>query len=347
MTNTPRLVLMSVFLILGSTGVLHADEAPPAPLFVDPNYHGSCDPEVVWNPADQRWYLYYTARRATRESASYVGTPIGVISSADLKDWSFDGYCDFSDSSEIKHVGQPDMAVTFWAPGITRNGDTLHMFVTYKDNAKPPWAGKGEIRHYTTSASDPIDGWTLVEPPNFNQPDPIDATIVFDDETGKHRAYYRVGKGGGIQWATSDDLMTWNNQGKVKGDVNTLGKKRYGYQEAPYVFRFNGAWWMLTDPHRGLAVYRSDDGVSWVYNNNILAKGSDRALDATMARHPSVVIHDGRALMFYHCEPNRLYGKGSPGAEQRTTHQKKSVLQIAELKVLDQKLVATREVQLP
>ena len=51
------------------------------PLFADPNYNGSCDPEIVWNPVKREWFIYYTARRATRESATYVGTPIGVISS--------------------------------------------------------------------------------------------------------------------------------------------------------------------------------------------------------------------------------------------------------------------------
>ena len=34
----------------------------PSPLFTDPNYHGSCDPEVVWNASDNHWYIYYTAR---------------------------------------------------------------------------------------------------------------------------------------------------------------------------------------------------------------------------------------------------------------------------------------------
>ncbi|MCU0749041.1 MAG: hypothetical protein MUF13_05780 [Akkermansiaceae bacterium] len=27
-----------------------AAQTVPKPLFIDPHYHGSCDPEAVWNP---------------------------------------------------------------------------------------------------------------------------------------------------------------------------------------------------------------------------------------------------------------------------------------------------------
>ena len=50
----------------------------PAPLFIDPNYHGSCDPEIVWNEHDQSWYIYYTARRPALQN-TWLRTPLGVI----------------------------------------------------------------------------------------------------------------------------------------------------------------------------------------------------------------------------------------------------------------------------
>ncbi|KAA5545597.1 sulfatase-like hydrolase/transferase [Roseiconus nitratireducens] len=83
------------------------------PMFADPHYNGSCDPEIVWNAHENEWFIYYTARRATRESASYVGTPLGVISSPDLLNWRFRGYCAFDGRK-----GTPDNADTHWAPGI-------------------------------------------------------------------------------------------------------------------------------------------------------------------------------------------------------------------------------------
>lgn len=233
------------------------------PLFADPNYNGSCDPEIVWNPGLNEWFIYYTARRATRKNATYVGTPIGVISSNDLITWHFRGYCAF-DGVE----GKPDNTDTHWAPGGIVAGDKLHMFATYKPSAEPPWGGNGEIRHYVAPLDKPILGWKLTEAPDFNQPDPIDVSLVKIGDA--YRAYYRVGKGGGIQWATSGDLTSWKNMGKCPGDVNAPANQRgFGYQEAPYVFEFQNRYWMLTDPHKGLAVYSSTDGIDWKQQERI------------------------------------------------------------------------------
>lgn len=149
-------------------------DAPGAvakPFFADPYYNGSCDPEIVWNEVENQWFIYYTARRATRRAATYVGTALGVISSPNLLHWTFRGYCSFDGKQ-----GQPDNDDTHWAPGVIVHGDSLHMFATYKDNAEPPWGGSGEIRHYVAPLSDPIHGWKLIGVPNFNQPDPIDVS---------------------------------------------------------------------------------------------------------------------------------------------------------------------------
>ncbi|BCX49455.1 glycosyl hydrolase family 43 [Haloferula helveola] len=330
---------MRSFLLLLLLPTITLAAAPPKPLFADPNYHGSCDPEVVWNTHEKAWWIFYTARRATRESGTYVGTPIGVVSSPDLETWKFRGYCSFDGVA-----GKPDMPVTFWAPAVIRNGDRYHMFVTYKDNAKPPWGGKGVIRHYSASADDLLKGWKLEGVPDFAQPDPIDASLVKVDDG--FRAYYRVGGNGGIQWATSTDLSVWENRGKCPGEVNTKARG-FGYQEAPYVFRFRERWWMLTDPHKGLAVYHSNDGIKWTMQQRILENPGSGKEDATLARHPSVAVIGERAFLFYHVEPNRPYP--TPPAEERTVTQKKSFLQMAELRVEDGRLTCDRDtvIELP
>jgi len=307
----------------------------PKPLFTDPNYHGSCDPEMIWNPHAKEWWIFYTARRASREHGSYVGTPIGVAASPDLIHWRFAGYCSFDGQP-----GQPDMPVTFWAPGLIRDGDTFHMFVTYKDNAEPPWGGKGTIRHYTASADDLLAGWKLAADPEFAQPDPIDATLIRIGEA--FRAYYRVGQNGGIQWAVSTDLSHWENRGQCAGDVNAPASKRgFGYQEAPYVFQFGGAYWMLTDPHKGLAVYRSTDATTWELQGRILEAPGAGAKDASLARHPSVAVVNDRAFLCYHVEPGRPYP--TPPPERRTVEQKLSFLQITELKIEGDQLRCDRD----
>lgn len=303
-----------------------------APLFADPHYNGSCDPEIVWNPVLEKWFVYYTARRATRTSASYVGTPIGVLSSTDLRNWEFLGYCSF-DGTE----GKPDNETTHWAPGIIAVGDELHMFATFKNSAKPPWGGDGVIRHYVTSASEPLRGWKLADVPSFQQPDPIDVSLIKVGDL--FHAYYRVGKGGGIHWATSKDLSSWENHGACSGEINAK-ERGFGYQEAPYVFSFGDRFWMVTDPHDGLAVFHSPDSVHWTQQERILRDPGKREADHTLARHPSVAVVDDRAFIFYHTEPNRPYP--SPPAEKRTVPQKISFLQIAELKLIDGTLTCDR-----
>ena len=330
MRAAPILALLAI-----SLATAPAAERVPKPLFADPNYHGSCDPEVVWNAGAREWWVFYTARRATRESASYVGTPIGVIASKDLRAWRFLGYAGFDGRRS-----QPDMPVTFWAPGIIRDGDRYHMFVTYKPTAAPPWGGDGEIRHYVAPASDLLHGWKLAAPPDFPQSDPIDATLIKVGDT--FRAYYRVGQGAGIQLSTSPDLAHRRHLGKLTGDVNAPAAQRgFDYQEAPYVFRFAGAFWLLTDPHQGLAVYRSADGLDWKLQGRILEAPGTGAQDATPARHPSAAVIGGRAFLFYHTEPNRPYP--TPPPEKRTVAQKISFLQLAELTVRDGWLVCDRD----
>ncbi|WP_160168097.1 endo-1,4-beta-xylanase [Rhodopirellula sallentina] len=303
------------------------------PFFTDPYYNGSCDPEAVWNPVLNQWFVYYTARRATRKKATYVGTAIGVVSSPNLLKWTFRGYCGFDGK-----LGKPDNENTHWAPGVIVAGNRLHMFATYKDSAKPPWGGAGVIRHYSTSLDDPVSGWKLEGVPDFRQPDPIDVSLL--QYEGRYHAYYRVGKGGGIQWATSIDLVHWENQGPCLGDVNSE-TRGFGYQEAPYVFRFSNAYWMLTDPHEGLAVFRSDDAVHWTQAGRILKEDGNGPRDTSRARHPSVCVTGGKAYIFYHVEPNRPYP--NPPAEKRTVDQKLSYLQIAELTVRQGRLVCERD----
>lgn len=320
--------------ITGCGGVLADSAEVPAPLFKDPNYHGSCDPEIVWNSHTQEWWAFYTARRATRQQATYVGTPIGVAASEDWRTWRFEGYCDFG-----PHKGKPDMPVTFWAPGIARDGETYHMYVTFKDNADPPWAGKGGIVHYTTPASDLKSGWKKVGMLKLEEgPDAIDAGVCKLDD----KRWLMVYRAKGIRWATSTDLTNWRCHGLVKTtNGKQLDQKFIGYQEAPYPFKWGGCFWMLTDPHDGLAVYRSNDGQTWDYQGKILKQPGTRPHDNTRARHPSVAVVGDRAFLFYHVEPWRPYP--TPPAEERTVEQKRSFLQVAELEIADGKLVCDRD----
>ncbi len=86
-------IFLSFLFLLTSIGSF-AQKYAAAPLFIDPNYYGSCDPEVIYNPSDDCWYIYYTSRRSLIEG-HFVATPIGVIRSKDFAKWEFLGYCKF------------------------------------------------------------------------------------------------------------------------------------------------------------------------------------------------------------------------------------------------------------
>ena len=161
----------------------------PTPLFADPVYHGSCDPEIVWDADLGRWLIFYTARRALRPELPPGGTPIGVASSPDLVEWRFDGYAGFRGPGE-EFGGSPDLPVTCWAPAVIAADHELHMFLTVKPTAAPPW--NGTIRHYVAPCSEPLSGWRRLADPQCPGPGPIDATVAYDTARQTYRLWYLV-----------------------------------------------------------------------------------------------------------------------------------------------------------
>lgn len=312
----------------------------PAPLFIDPNYHGSCDPEVVWNASDQYWYVYYTSRRATIENL-FTATPLGVIRSKDLAKWEFVGYCTFDGVG-----GKKDMPSTFWAPAIIAEKDELHMFVTWKPDtttAKGPWGGEAKIVHYKTPLSNPVQGWQKVRDMHDSTYNSLDAT-VFKKEDGFH--VWFKGKKMGEQknelfHCFSKDLKTWSDGGFSKSDVFNPQKTGQNFEEAPYIFQWKGKYWLLSDPHKGLMVYESPDGEHWKYQGIILLEPGNRPLDNSRARHCSVAVLNDRAFIFYHVEPWRVYDN-APSIAKQPIANRRAVLQMAELTIKNSRLTCDR-----
>ncbi len=58
--------------------------------------------------------------------------------------------------------------------------------------------------------------------------------------------------------------------------------------EGPCVHYWKDHYWMITDPHNGIQVYRSASAKDWEKMGTILADPGDRALDITRGRHASV-----------------------------------------------------------
>ena len=123
MKKNAILLACSLFVIFAaSAGNLKSKPSVPAPIYMDNNYHGPADPEVVWNPVTKEYMIFYTGRRPFLDQSSYVGTPVGVAVSKDMIHWKHAGYCSFDGVG-----GEPDSEITYWAPGVIIEGDTAHM----------------------------------------------------------------------------------------------------------------------------------------------------------------------------------------------------------------------------
>lgn len=340
-----KLLLIGVLVF---AGVACNKNSVPAPLFVDPNYHGSCDPEIIKNTTDGYYYIYYTARRSLLQN-NFVRTPIGVIRSKNLTDWEFMGYCQFDGIG-----GQKDADATFWAPAIVSHKGMLHMFVTWKPDTcttAGPWGGPSYIVHYAASETDPLNGWQKMSALHGDSLNALDATAYIKNDScylwfkGKETG----AKKNELFQMVSTDFNHWEQKGFSQSDVFNASATGSNFEEAPYLFYWKNRYWLITDPHNGLFAYSSDDAENWKFQGTIMLEGSSRPMDGSMARHCSVVVIGDRAFIVYHVEPWRRYDLEKLKGPERVpifkqpVENRRSVLQMAELEFENDKLICNRE----
>jgi hypothetical protein len=254
---------------------------------------------VIWNPEKGKWFMYYTQRRGTMANPVGVdwvhGSAIGIATSKDGTDWKYLGTCqgDHDLSEPLKATGLgPEPGVTWWAPCFVYEGNTLHMWVVLVDGVYTNWKGKRNILHFT---SDDGVAWKYINTCKLNSDRVIDPTVYKIKDT-----WYMVYKdeaAGSHTWRSeSMNLIDWTNPAQTDAD---------GGQEAPFVFPFKGAYWLIVDS-QGLRVYKSPNGIDqWEYNTTVL-DGTDgtRPMDDRVGHHPGMVLQsapDGteQCLMFY------------------------------------------------
>lgn len=335
-----KVFVLFIFILSVSACNTISERKIPSPIYMDNNYHGTADPEIIWNPGTKEWMIFYTARRPFKDQASYVSTPIGVATSKDFATWKFAGYCSFDGVG-----GQPDSEKTFWAPGVIIENDTAHMFVTVKDDSTPVWGGPSNIVHYIAPLNDMVSGWKRIDAV-ITTPISIDATIIKKDDSW--HMWYRdrpTEDTGGLYHAVSNDLYKWELKGLAKGDINNVEITKHIYQEGAFVFKWKGYFWIIADPHKGLAVYRSEDAENWDYQGIIMYEPGNRFADNTRARHPSVIINDDRAFIVYHVQPFLGYNSNTHEAGDEVYH-KLSFIQMAELEYSDGKITCDRNKEL-
>ena len=316
----------------GATSVLETTDpvaVAPKPLYRDPVCDGAADPVVIWNPLVKRWWMFYSNRRANLTNAPGVswvhGTRLGIAESADEGvTWKYVGTADIELPPEFG--GEQ---TTHWAPEVMTAPDgTHHMFLSVVPGIFENWNHPRSIVHLTSTD---LRHWDDATPLKLASDRVIDACIL-RLTNGTWRLWYNNERDRkSIYYADSPDLVSWRDKGKAVGDQSG---------EGPKVFRWHDAYWMVTDVWRGLAVYRSEDALNWTRQpGQILetpGKGED---DGVIGGHPDVVMIGNRAYLFYFTHP----GRRGPDARKDGYEQRRSSIQVVELKFEDGRLTCDRD----
>ncbi len=298
---------------------------PPAPLFRDPIYDGAADPTIIWNHAEQAWWLLYTNRRASAGGPGFAwmhGSDIGVASSKDGCKWLYRGTLQGLEFERGRN--------TFWAPEVLWHIDRYHMYVSYVPGIPNDWSGTRHIVHMTSAN---LWDWRFESRLVLSSDRVIDA-CVFPMPAGGWRMWYKDEANHSFTYAAdSADLYHWDVIGPVITDCA---------HEGPNVFQFGGCYWMITDPWSGIGVYRSSDCERWERRQTILAGKGIRPDDGNRADHADVLVQGKRAYIFYFTHPFPLskqyrFDEVIPYDERRTS------LQVAELQVVGGELICDRD----
>lgn len=298
----------------------------PKPLYCDPVMDGATDPTLIWNRAEQTWWMFYTARRATSPPADDVawvhGSDIGIASSADGgTTWAYRGTAMGLATSPGQH--------TYWAPEVIDDGMAYHMYLTCIDGVPSSWEGHPRtIRHYS---SDDLLHWRYESDLELSSDRVIDA-CVHRMSSGSWRMWFKDEAHSSHTYAAdSDDLHQWT----VVGPAVTVSS-----HEGPNVFALGGCFWMIVDEWAGQRVLRSEDLMTWVAQDRILdgsGRGDD---DSGPGFHADVVVVGDDAFVFYFTHPGR-----APGADnhQAAYQARRSAIQVARARVVDGRLACDRD----
>jgi hypothetical protein len=296
----------------------------PAPLFRDPIFDGAADPTIIWNHAEKQWWLLYTNRRASAEGPGVAwahGTDIGIASSPDGQDWLYRGILPGLEFERGRN--------TFWAPEVLWHGGLYHIYVSYVRGVPAQWSGERHIVHMT---SPNLWDWQFRSILPLSSQRVIDA-CVFSMPEGGWRMWYKDETNHSFTYAAdSPDLYNWAVRGAVICDCA---------HEGPNVFRWRGAYWMITDPWHGLGVYQSEDLEHWTRKADILTGAGKRTDDGAIAHHADVLVQGEHAYIYYFTHPE-VVGMASEDfvwtyAARRTS------LQAARLGLKDGQMVCDRD----
>ncbi len=295
----------------------------PKPLFDDPVYHGAADPVIIYNKAKKKWWMFYTNRRASIQDTTVQwvhGTRIGIAESKDGVKWKY------LDTTNIKF--RRDSGYTHWAPDVIEHNGTYHMYLTYVPGTFKDWNHPRVIVHLT---SKDLRNWDHRSTLKLVNEKVIDAS-VFKISDSLWRMWYNNEKDGkSIYYADSKDLYNWEDKGKA---IAARG-------EGPKTFCWQGKYFMIVDAWKGMEVYSSVDLLTWKKQaSRILEEPGKGKDDQAIGGHCDVVVHNNRAFVYYFTHPGR--SKTNPAA-RGSFDDKRSVIQVAELKYINGEIVCNRD----
>ena len=290
------------------------DKVAAKPLYRDPVMDGASDPTILWNPADRKWYMFYTSRRANVAGlpggvAWVHGTPIGIATSDDGgATWKY-----LRDANIIYPDAVADK--TYWAPAVVEHNGRFHMYLVYVPGSFDNWNHPRYILHLT---SRDLINWQYESTLPLAHPKVIDAGVLHLPD-GTWRLWYKdEATGSSCDYADSPDLYHWTDHGRVPGLSDRGG-------EAPVAFHWQGHYWLFRDIGNGLALYRSEDALDWARVGTLLNRPGAGPDDTGVGHHPDVILSGDRAYLFYFVQPGTSATPGGPPDGRRSS------LQVVEL----------------
>jgi hypothetical protein len=307
---------------LAATGLAFAQtpagKLAPRPLYRDPPFDAPTDPVLTYNAESHKWFMYYTARRATAPNAPGVtwvhGSNIGMAESADGgATWIYRGAADITYGKDV----HPD-DYTYWAPEVIWVEGTYHMYLTYVPGIFTDWNHPREIVHLTSK-----DGiqWTTVAKVDLQSGKTIDPCVM-QLPNGAWRMWYKdEEKPKTLSYADSPDLYHWEPKGNAVTEFSG---------EGPKVIHWKGSYWLIADCwQNGMRVWKSDDCLHWKLQE-----------EALFGSHGDVVISGGRAWWFYFGGPRPAVPSTPPAPAPAAGRGRTTAINVVELSVTDGKLLA-------
>lgn len=298
----------------------------PQPMYRDPVFDGAADPSIIFNPAEQKWWMFYTNRRANVPGLNQVswvhGTPIGIAESTDGAHWSYRGTVNFP--KDIPGTAKVDMA-TYWAPAVVEDKGVYHMYLTIVPGVFKDWNHSRTIVHLTSAD---LQNWQYQSTLPLVNNKVIDAAVL-RLPNGSWRLWYNNELAGKKTWyAESEDLYHWQD----KGSANLPNDRG----EAPLAFYWKGHYWLINDllGNSGLGVYKSTDALNWSRQaRNLLDVPGNGKDDQNGGHHPEVIVSSERAYLYYFVHPG--VSAETDHAEKTSVNLKRSSIQVVELNYVD------------